>query len=423
MANILISTLGSAGDIHPYLAIAVELVGRGHRVAMMTNPVFQERIVHCGVTFYPIGTAEDYYRVITNTDLANPFKSPLLVLRELMGGTIEGTIGAMEHAIESFGPDVVLRHHISIGSRWMARKHNIPVVTGALAPMFFMNPDDPSIHNPLQGPSAGRRTMQFRMWVQKLYLRWFMDRPLNRKRAAYGFARERDIFRLELRDCERLLGLWSPAFRGPMAGDPAHSSITGFCTFDNAHPSERNSPYARALEEFMMRDEPAPIVFTLGSSIVHHHNGFYDLAARVVSERNARAVLLVGDEKVIPRDLPPGILAVPYAPYRAVLPRASAIVHHGGVGTTGAGLGAGVPSLVIAFANDEFDNAARVQRLRAGLSLHARKLSLRTLRSSLDELLTSKEIAQGASRIGSEMKRDNGPGAAADAVLGAMRGG
>lgn len=413
MSSVLFVTLGSAGDIHPYIAIGAELVKRGHRVAMLTNPVFQERIERCNITFYPLGTQEEYYKVVTNPDLAHPFRSPMLVLRELLGATVDQTLDALPGVLRECAPDVIVRHHISIGSRWVARQHNIPIITCALAPMFFMNPNDTAVLNPWQSGFSSPVLMRLRHLVQRLYLRWFLDRPLNVKRKARGLPPQSDSFRTELLDCERLLGLWSQRFRAAVARDPAHAKICGFATFDDAKP---DAGVIAELTEFMLREDGPPILFTLGSSIVHHHNGFYELAAEIVKEQGWRAVMLVGDKANVPLHLTSKILALPYAPYRAILGHARAIVHHGGVGTTGAGLGAGVPSLIIPFANDEFDNAARVERLGAGLQLFATKLSKSTLTAALKKLVSSPSIAQRAKEIGRDMANENGAAIAADEV-------
>ena len=104
---------------------------------------------------------------------------------------------------------------------------------------------------------------------------------------------------------------------------------------------------------------PPPIVFTLGSSAVWVARDFYHESIAAAKLLGRRAVLLIGDERNQLREsLPPETIAVNYAPFEALLPRACAMVHHGGVGTTSNGLRAGIPTLIVPFAFDQADNAA-----------------------------------------------------------------
>src|SRR5690349_11281187 len=91
---------------------------------------------------------------------------------------------------------------------------------------------------------------------------------------------------------------------------------------------------------------PTPIVFTLGSAAVHIAGDFYRESIKAAKLLNRRAVLLIGGERNRPAEpLPEGIIAVNYAPFGEILPRAAAMVHQCGVGTTAQGLRAGIPML------------------------------------------------------------------------------
>src|SRR5439155_21778093 len=98
---------------------------------------------------------------------------------------------------------------------------------------------------------------------------------------------------------------------------------------------------------------PPPIVFTLGSSAVFDARNFFRDSAAAAQSLGQRAVLLIGDEHNRPTPLPPEIVAFDYAPYSEILPRASVIVHQGGVGTTGQALRAGRPMLVMPYSHDQ----------------------------------------------------------------------
>jgi rhamnosyltransferase subunit B len=145
---------------------------------------------------------------------------------------------------------------------------------------------------------------------------------------------------------------------------PPHTQVTGFVLYQGRRrlPPE----VARFLEA-----GPAPLVFTLGSSAVSAAGPFYQESVEAVRRLGHRAVLLVGTDPQNhpPEPLPAGVLAVPYAPHGDLFPRALAIIHQGGIGTTGQTLRAGRPMLVVPYAFDQPDNAVRVMNLGVARTL------------------------------------------------------
>ena len=420
MARVLITTVGSSGDIHPFIAIARELKSRGHAVEMLVNPYYHERILAEGIAVRALGTREDLLRVLHHPDLAKQWRSPQLIIRELISGSVGPTIQGVEESIREFKPDVLVRHHISLGSRWVAQREKIPVATCTLAPVFWFNQHDPAVHRSVQMEQAPPWLMRLRLSVGKVILRFLYDRPLNVQRRAFGFAPLTDQFRREVEESDSVLGLWSPAFRAKMEGDPAHAHVCGFCTFDRAHGQEAAASEVQAF----LREcgNEAPLVFTLGTSVVHHHNGFYELAAEAIRKLGRRAVLLVGDMAYAPKSLPPGVAAFAYAPYSMLFDAAGAIVHHGGVGTTAAAMRAGKPTVIIPFANDEFDNARRAKVLGCSVTLHARKLNVARLEAALREATSSQRIAEGSRVMGEVLRREHGAVIAAERIEALVQG-
>ncbi|MBS0195544.1 MAG: glycosyltransferase family 1 protein [Planctomycetes bacterium] len=409
----LITTVGSSGDINPFVAIGAELRRRGHAVEMLVNPHYEPRVRAEGLGYRPLGSEEQLLRVLHNPHLAKEMRSAGLVIRELIDETVEPTIQGVEASLREFRPDVVLRHHISLGSRWVCERENIPCVTAILAPVFWFNRQDPCVHTSYQLEKAPRWLMRLRLTISRFGMRMIFDRPLNRRRRALGWPPARDQFFTEALGTPRVLGLWSPHFRGPLPDDPEPGVICGFCFFDRAHANE-TAPHEveQFLEECRDAGQP-PIVFTLGTSIVHHHNGFYEIAARACRAINRRAALLVGKMEYAPRDLPPGIRAFAYAPFSTIFPNAAAVVHHGGVGTTGQAMRAGKPTVIIPFANDEFDNARRAKALGVSVTLHAGRLNERRLADALSRALEPGP-AHAAASLGAKIAVENGPARAAD---------
>jgi UDP:flavonoid glycosyltransferase YjiC (YdhE family) len=134
-------------------------------------------------------------------------------------------------------------------------------------------------------------------------------------------------------------------------------------------------------------------------------------------------VLLIGDERNKPDEsLPREIIAVNYAPFEALLPRAVAMVHHGGVGTTSQGLHAGIPTLIVPFAFDQPDNAAHAARLGVSRTLPRSKYRASRVATELDMLLIKPDYATKANEISKLLRQENGAGVASDLIEQVLQG-
>jgi UDP:flavonoid glycosyltransferase YjiC (YdhE family) len=208
------------------------------------------------------------------------------------------------------------------------------------------------------------------------------------------------------------LALFSPLF-GPAQPDwPPNTRVTGF-VFHNG--GLRMPP---ELAEFLDRGD-APIVFTLGSSAVGAAGDFYRESAAAAASLGVRAVLLVGrDPANRPREwLPPGVILAESAPHEQLFPRAAAIVHQGGVGTTGQALRSGRPMLVVPHAHDQRDNASRAMRLGAARVLYPGRYTAARVSRELKALLDDRALADTAGRVGDAVRREDGATQAASALI------
>ena len=167
-----------------------------------------------------------------------------------------------------------------------------------------------------------------------------------------------------------------------------------------------------------LRAGPAPVVFTLGSAAVHTAGNFYRTAAAGANLLGLRAVLLVGadTDNLRAEALPETVIAVEGAPFSRLFPRAAAVVHHGGIGTTGQALRAGRPSLVVPFAHDQPDNARRLENLGVSRTLPLSRNAPRRLAQELSRLLNEPGYARRAEKIAQRVRAEKGAVAACDAI-------
>jgi rhamnosyltransferase subunit B len=434
--RVLLATLGSGGDVHPYVAIARELIARGHAVWFLTNPYFEERVRGAlrGVGgaggglagFVPLGTREEYLEALSNPELVHPTRGPEYVMGALVLERAREMFVAARKVIRAEKIDVVGRHLIAFGAGWAARREGVREVSCALTPLFWLSTHDSAVYRHWEPGGYPRWLARARVGLAKFIGRRKFDGLINTARAEAGLGPIRDAFVREVIEGERTLGLWSKVFRGPVADDPAHGSICGFTWFDGSG-GERGvaSGLEPGLEAFV-RDGEAPIVFTLGTSVVHHAGAYFAVAERICADLKRRGVLLVGPggkggaagaERLGVRG-GGRVYAAEYAAFSALLHRGCCTVHHGGIGTTAQALRAGRVSVVTPYANDEFDNAARVQRLGAGLRLNATRASERRLRGAIERALGDARMAARAAELGERLRGEDGAGAAAGWIEG-----
>lgn len=132
-------------------------------------------------------------------------------------------------------------------------------------------------------------------------------------------------------------------------------------------------------------------------------------------------MLLVGRDprNQPPGSLPPGVIAVPYAPHSAVFPRACVAVHQGGIGTTGEAMRAGRPMLVVHYSHDQPDHAARLTRLGVARNIPRERYNAAIAAREIQALLQERSYAERAADLGARVRGENGVDTACD-LLGRL---
>ena len=410
----LLVTQGSHGDVHPFIAIGKALRDRGHDVLLMTNPYFESQIRAAGLAFAALGPHVDLKQAIAEHDVMHPRHGPRNLLRHfLLPNTLEDLRRTRELIRER--ADVVVYHPIVTGAAWAAELDGrVPTVSVTPSPTLWATPGDPLVFLPSQSDSPGPASVWLGRFLSKWFLRFFLDRELNRMRHELGLGRRRDQLWGHARNATLNLGVWSPLLRAPLPGDPASSAVVGFTWHDRDHTQEAAGT---ELDAFFAAGAP-PIVFALGSTGVHAAARFYECAVEACIALDKRALLVVGRDQPAPPNMPRDgtIKAVPYAPFSSVFRRAGVIVHHGGVGTTAQGLGSGRPTLITPMAHDQFDNAARAKRLGVSETLHFAKLATPRLAAVLGRLLRDPRYATAAAALAPRIAAEDGARRAAELI-------
>ena len=412
--RIVLTTFGSYGDIHPYMAIATELRSRGHHPVIATSELYREKLLAGRFDFVPVRPhlpPPQEQETAMMEKIMNPKSGSGYIINEMLMPFLRDGYEDLLRAVE--GADLLLTHPISFAGPLVAQKTGVPWVSSVLAPASFMSAYDPPVppfwpwmrHVQLLGP---RFVAAFFKQVKKYY----HNKGYDKFREELGLPdRGGPVFEGQ-HSPTRILALFSALFAQPQPDWPPQTRVTGFAFYDGR--SELGMP--PELTKFL-NDGPPPIVFTLGSSAVWVARDFYRESIAAAKLLGRRAVLLIGDERnQLKESLPPGMIAVDYTPFEALLARACAMVHHGGVGTTSQGLRAGIPTLIVPFAFDQPDNAAHAARLGGCRTLPRSKYLAGRVARELDILLTKPEHASHAYEVGKLLRSENGAAVAGDLI-------
>ena len=417
MARIVLATFGSLCDLHPALALALELHRRGHQISIATSEFYRAKVSALSLGFHPLRpelmvTDGAWIRSVLKGHHGAEF-----LLRDVLFPAVRDVHADLLTAVA--GADLLVASELIYPAQLIAEKTGLRWVSYSLAPTSLFSIFDPPL---LPGP-PGTHWFQGLGPVANRLLR------VVAKRASHGWWQPLRTLRHELglppggnpffegKYSPRLdLALFSSVLQAPQRDWPASTVQCGFPFYDEQESSPALPP---AVEEFLTGGEP-PVVFTLGSSAVHAADNFYSESASAAQQLGRRALLLLGQNPP-PSNLPPSILAWDYLPFAQIFPRAAAIVHQGGIGTTAQALRAGRPMVVMPFAFDQFDNAARVTRLGIGRPIARRRYTAKRVARELAALLDLPRPAQLAAETGARIRAERGTAAACDALEGALR--
>ncbi|MEO8271190.1 MAG: nucleotide disphospho-sugar-binding domain-containing protein, partial [Aureliella sp.] len=286
-------------------------------------------------------------------------------------------------------------------ARLVQEKLGTPMASLLLQPgLVPSNIAPPQMPGGLSIPSWTPRMLRPAYWLGvDLFGYAILGRALNRMRAELRLTPVRRFFRWWLSP-DLVIGAFPSWYAQSQSDWPRQMKLCGFTRFDGVKGDLPND-----VREFC-KQGCAPIAFTLGTGMEHARE-FFKLATEACRLLDSPGVLLTKFSKVLPTNLPSTVLHCPFAPFRRLLPLCSAIVHHGGIGTTAASLEAGCPQLILPLAWDQPDNAARIRQLGVGLSLGPRQRSSSEITAALQRLKT-KRVGEQCQVIATLLANDIG---------------
>jgi vancomycin aglycone glucosyltransferase len=389
--RVLLSTIGSRGDVQPLVGLASELRALGQDIRLCVPPDFREWIEGLGMPVTPIGPE------LRSTGKASPSAAP--ISPEQRRQMIEGTVAAQFETIAAAarGCDVIVgATALQIAAPSVAEWLGIPYVFAAFCPAVLPSPHHaPPVLGMLGDTPAPAMADYSELW-EKDARRWndTWGPLLNARRAALGLAPVDDVRGYVLTDrpwlaADPTLGPWP---------DPTDDAV--FQTGAWILPDER--PLSRELETFLGAGD-APLYFGFGSI-----RAPTDLSRVMIESARAlgrRAILSRGWADLSLADDEPDCLTIGEVNQQALFARVAAVVHHGGAGTTTAAARAGAPQVVIPQMYDQHYWARRVHHLGVGAAHASGAPTADSLTSVLGHALRA-DVAARARAVATAVRGD-----------------
>jgi rhamnosyltransferase subunit B len=413
MATIVLSTFGSLGDLHPKIALGLELKKRGYHIRFATMGFYREKVEMLGFEYVPMAPHMDPEEVARAPELMDAKKGTEKILREIILPNVRPMFDDLMKAVD--GADLLITGEIVYAAKSVVEKTGIKWVSSTLAPISLFSVYDPSVPPPAQwfenlrglGPTFHHGVHGLIRWLVSDWLK-----PYREFRGKLDLDENHDpIFDGKYSDLLHLV-MFSKVLAKPQPDWPRASLQTGFCFYDGRDDS---GTMPEELEEFLDAAEP-PIVFTLGSAAVMDARDFFDESAKAARTLGRRAVLLYGRDNTPPKGLDENIVAFEYAPYSIVFPKASCVVHQAGAGTTGQVLRAGVPHLIMPYGHDQPDNAARCRRVGVGEIIRRDRYTAVNAVTMLRKILSDTSYFARADEASKIVRGEHGTKTACDAI-------
>jgi rhamnosyltransferase subunit B len=415
--SILLPSIGSSGDVHPVIGLGRALKARGHEVTVATNELFAGQIAANGLGFVPLGTRLEAETLMGDPRLWHPRRGLGSIVELALLPNIERLYRIIE---ERRGPNmVVAATTLCLGARVAQEKLGVPTATVHLQPSVFRSYyDNGKLWHLNMGPGMPRAVKSALFWIMDtVYAEPKVGPGLNAFRASLGLAPVRGIFSGYIHSPELVLGLFPDWYAPPQPDWPANTHLTGFVLHDSGGEAA-----AHAEADAFLDAGPPPVLVTPGSAAMDR-TAFFRRTVAACAAAGVRAMLVTNHPGQLPAALPAGIRAFSYLPFSRVLPRCSAIVYHGGIGTLAQAIRAAIPHLVVPNAHDQPDNGQRIERLGIGLTLSQFAYREASAAAAITRLVNDAEIRAKCRAYAPRIDGDASLGRACALIEGLARGG
>lgn len=401
-------TIGSRGDVQPYIALAKGLMAEGHDVVIATHEEFEDWIVGYGIGFKPVagnpaelmrlGVEHGMFTYSFLREAASSFRGWIKELLETAWVACQGT-------------DVLIESPSAMAGIHIAEALQIPYFRAFTMPWTRTRTYPHAFAVPEQKMGGSYNYLTYVMFDNIFWKG--ISGQVNKWRTETLDLPRTTLDRLQMQRVPFLYN-FSPTVVPPPLDFPDWIKVTGYWFLDEGGKDYVPDP---ALIEFMekaRKDKKKLVYVGFGSIVVAQPRELTQAVIDSVLQADVRCILSKGwsdrlhseNSQKTEVPLPPEVFQIKAAPHDWLFPQMDAAVHHGGSGSTGASLRAGIPTVIKPFFGDQFFYAGRVEDLGAGI--HLKKLTVRHFAKALWEATHNERIVAKAKLVGEHIRAEDG---------------
>ncbi len=410
--KIFINTFGTRGDVQPYVALGKGLKEVGHTVTICTASTFESFITEQGLNY---GYMTDELLKLVDTDIGREAledtvglwgtAKTMLKLVKLAKPLNRQMVVDSWEAAKIAEPELVIYHAKALGAVSIAEKFNAPAILANLQPMIAPTTEFPPIGMPELNIGGWYNKMAYKT-IEMGYRSYTKD--VNEVR--------RDMMGLD--EFPKSSGILNTADGSPIpmlhafsqhvipqpADWPEYYTINGYWFLDRDDDWQPSTE----LQAFLDAGEP-PVYVGFGSMAGKNPQRLSTIVVNALQQANLRGIIATGWGGLDVSSLPDTIFKIDKAPHDWLFPQMAAVVHHGGAGTTAAGLRAGRPTLICPFMGDQPFWGKRVASLGVGPQpIPQKKLSVEKLVTAIRTVTTNTAMHEKAAAIGKKIQAEDG---------------
>ncbi|MDT8302253.1 MAG: glycosyltransferase [Sedimentisphaerales bacterium] len=410
--NVFILTIGSRGDVQPFVALGKGLKAAGHKVTLCTSSSFEPFIRSHGLDY---GYMTDELLKLMDSDAGRD----AMENTNGISGTIKTTIKLMKkakpinrqmlkdswRAAQAAEPDIVLFHPKALGGVHIAEKLGVPVMMALPLPMIVPTAESPTIGFPNWniGGWYNKLTYAFVRMGFHMYngtINKFRQDILN----LHKFPKSSSLLRMADGRPIPVLHPFSTHVVPRPHDWPGNAYITGYWFLNRLNEWKPSAE----LKAFFAEGE-TPVYVGFGSMAGRNPRRIANIVIEALQQANVRGIIATGWGGLVLDDLPDGIFKIDKVPHDWLFPRVTAVVHHGGAGTTAAGLRAGRPTIICPFFGDQPYWGQLVYSLGVGSKpIPQKKMTVEKLAAAIREVTTDQKIRQNAESLGEKIRNEDG---------------
>jgi sterol 3beta-glucosyltransferase len=410
--NVFIITIGSRGDVQPFVALGKGLKAAGHRVTLCTSSSFEPFICSHGLDYgymtdellKLMDSAAGRDAMENTNGILGSIKTMIRLVKRAKPINRQMLKDSWE-AAQVAEPDIVLFHPKALGGVHIAEKLDVPVMMAIPLPMIVPTAESPTIGFPNWniGGWYNKLTYAFVRMGFRMY-----NGTVNKFRqdilALHKFPKSSGLLRMADGRPIPVLHPFSTHVVPRPHDWPDNAYITGYWFLNRLNEWKPSAELKAFLDE-----GESPVYVGFGSMAGRNPRRIANIVIEALQQVNVRGIIATGWGGLALDDLPERIFGIDKVPHDWLFPHMAAVVHHGGAGTTAAGLRAGCPTIICPFFGDQPYWGRRVHSLGVGSKpIPQKKMTVEKLASAICEVTTNQTIRQNAEALGKKIRHEDG---------------